>query len=167
MLEGEALRDRFEQLYLHYRRMMFYTAMRILHDEPDAEDAVHQAFLSILENFERIADLEDPKTQAYILVTTERKAIDIVREGKRFVEAEMDQLGAEYEPPGISDLSAAMERLPARYRRVMLLRYQDGYTVKELADMLGMKRGTVDKLLWRAKLRLKQLLDEEEARSVK
>ena len=135
-------------------------AMGVLHDGPDAEDAVHQAFLSVLENLEKLPDVESPKTQAYVVTVTERKAIDILREEKNYVGAEMDELGMEFQTPGANGLEDAMERLPARYREIMLLRYQQGYDTKELARMMGMRRESVEKLLWRAKTRLRQIMEE-------
>ena len=39
----------FEDLYYRYRGLMFHTANKILRNRDDAEDAVHQAFLSIAE----------------------------------------------------------------------------------------------------------------------
>ncbi len=158
--EGEADRAKFEQLYLRYRGMMLYVAMGVLHDGPDAEDAVHQAFLSVLENLEKLPEVESPKTQAYVVTVTERKAIDMLRAEKNYVEIEVEALGREFQAPGASGLEDAMERLPARYREVMLLRYQQGYDTKEMAQMMGIKRESVEKLLWRAKSRLKQIMEE-------
>lgn len=158
--EGEADRAKFEQLYLRYRGMMLYVAMGVLHDGPDAEDAVHQAFLSVLENLEKLPEVESPKTQAYVVTVTERKAIDMLREEKNYVEIEVEALGREFQAPGASGLEDAMERLPTRYREVMLLRYQQGYDTKEMAQMMGIKRESVEKLLWRAKSRLKQIMEE-------
>ena len=141
---------------------MFYVAKGILRDGPDAEDAVHQAFLSILENFEKLPEVESPKTQAYVVTVTERKAIDILRAEKSYVETEMDQFSGELPPPGESGLEEAIARLPARYREVMLLRYQQGYETKELARMMNIKQESVEKLLWRAKTRLKRIMEEDE-----
>jgi len=39
---------------------------------------VHQAFLSILENLDKISNVECPKTQSYIVIIVERKAIDTI-----------------------------------------------------------------------------------------
>lgn len=141
--------------------MMFYVAMGVLHDGPNAEDAVHQAFLSILENLEKLPEVESPQTQAYVVTVTERKAIDIIREERNYIDAEMDQLGGEHQDPGAGGLWDAMEQLPARYREVMLMRYEQGYDTKEMAQMMNMKRESVEKLLWRAKSKLKKILEEQ------
>lgn len=45
---------------------MFHVAMKILKNEFDAEDAVHQAFLSLIENLKKISDVKCPKTRASI-----------------------------------------------------------------------------------------------------
>ena len=50
MLPSPSEKDKFEQIYTLYRGLMIYIAQRILPGEADAEDAVHQAFVSIIEN---------------------------------------------------------------------------------------------------------------------
>lgn len=64
--------------------------------------------------------------------------------------------------PGDGGLSDAMSRLPAAYREVLLLRYYHGYTVREIAPMLGRKPGAVQKLLTRAKAALRKILEQED-----
>lgn len=53
MLPSPSEKDKFEQIYTLYRGLMFYIARRILPGEADAEDAVHQAFASIIENLKK------------------------------------------------------------------------------------------------------------------
>lgn len=65
-------------------------------------------------------------------------------------------------PPGDHGLADAMAALPAQYREVLLLRYEHGYAVREIAPMLGVKQDAVQKLLWRAKAALRKKLDEED-----
>lgn len=50
MIESDEDKSKFEQLYIMYKGLMFHVAMKILKNEFDAEDAVHQAFLSLIEN---------------------------------------------------------------------------------------------------------------------
>ena len=84
-------RSKFEQLYLEYRGLMFYVADQILHSEPDAEDAVHQAFLSVAENIEKIGDPSCPKTKSYLVTIAENKAIDLYRRRKRHPMVGLDE----------------------------------------------------------------------------
>ena len=177
-LETEAERDRFQALYERYRGLMFHRAMLLLRNESDAEDAVHQAFLAILEHFEKISSIDCPKTRAYVVIIAESKAdekrdrarkldqaVDQLRARKRLAsEAELEALpGPEIPLPGGSDLARAMAALPARYRQALLLRFQMGYTTRELAGLFGMTEASAGKLLWRAKQALKGKLEEVSA----
>ena len=49
MIETQEDRSVFERVYHRYRNMMYTVAYDILHNESDAEDAVHAAFVSIAE----------------------------------------------------------------------------------------------------------------------
>lgn len=160
MLDTEEDRARFEQLYTLYRDQMYCVAYRILENSHDAEDAVHQAFLSLLKNFDKISVLHCPQTRAYVVITAERKALDILRGNSRYGAEYVDELnGLEVPPPGDSGLADALARLPARYREALLLRFDCGYSTKEMAEILEMKRDSVRKLIWRARQALGELLE--------
>lgn len=64
MIETEEERDDFEKLYQEYRNLMFYAANQILHNEHDAEDAVHHAFMKIAENMKKLMSLCVQKRRA-------------------------------------------------------------------------------------------------------
>lgn len=160
----ETARDRtkFEGIYHKYRGLMFYIARQILPNQQDAEDAVHQAFLSILENLKKISDAGCPKTRAFCVIVTERKALDIIRKQKRLTGACADELrGVEIPLPGDSPLADAMAGLSARYREALLLRYDMGYSVREMAGILELNQAAVEKLIWRAKKALSRALEED------
>lgn len=166
MIESEDDRSKFEKIYERYRGLMFYTAMRILNHQQDAEDAVHQAFVSIIENLDKISEPECPKTRAYVVIITERKALDIARRKSKISYLEFDEsvFGMEAPPFETNDLAGAILRLPATYREIILLRYHYNYTTKEIAKMLGMTGSATQKALWRAKTLLNQVLDGGEKR---
>ena len=163
MIETEEQRTLFEQLYLEYRQLMFYVAKRILHSDQDAEDAVGQAFISIIENLQKISDVKCPQTRAFCVVITENKAIDILRAKKHLAKEELNEAlqGVEIPLPGDNGLADALAKLPARYREVILLHFHMGYSTRELAKLLHMTQGSVQKLLWRAKDTLKRQLEKE------
>lgn len=162
-IESPEDREKFEALYTRYRGLMFWQARRILDSDQDAEDAVHQAFLSILEHLEKISSVDCPQTRAYTVIITESKAIDILRARKRWAaEADIESLPAPEIPlEGGSALAAAMARLPARYREALLLRYDMGYTTRELGRLFALRQGSVQKLLWRAREALRRELERE------
>lgn len=165
MIESEEDKSKFEQLYLKYRWLMYSVAKSILNNEHDAEDAVHQAFLSILVNLQKIHKADCPETKSYIVIITERKAIDILRARKHITSLEFEEelSGIEITLPIDGGLADAIARLPARYREVILLRYAYGYTTKEIGKMLGRSQETVQRLLYRAKAALQNQLEKDGA----
>lgn len=164
MIESEQDRSKFERLHEKYKRLMFHVANQVLRNEQDAEDAVHEAFVSVIKNLEKISDVECPQTRSYVVIITERKAIDILRARSKVVHMDGEEAlgGIEIPPPGDGGLADAMAKLPARYREALLLRYDNGYSTKEMAQILDMKRDSVQKLIWRAKETLQKLLEQEE-----
>ena len=163
MIESEEDKSKFLEIYNQYKYLMFSVANRILKNEYDAEDAVHQAFVSIIDNLNRIGAVDCPKTRSYVVIITENKAIDIIRSRKHLAGEELNDAihGIEIPLPGDSGLADAMAKLPARYREVLMLRFDNGYNTKELAKMLGMTQGSVQKLIWRAKDALKKQLEKD------
>ena len=160
-------RDKFLVLYRTYKNLMFYVADRILGDTRDSEDVVHQAFLKILEHMDKISDPNCPQTRAFVVTIVERKAIDLYRSRQRHSQITLEeQVWAETSPgPEEScgdDLARAILCLPARYRQVLLLRYDSGYSEREIARMLSMTPANVKKTIQRAKQKLAAMLEGEE-----
>lgn len=55
MIDSEEDKSKFERIYCKYRGLLTYVARGIVGDVADAEDAVHQAFVSIIENLDKIS----------------------------------------------------------------------------------------------------------------
>lgn len=134
MLETPEEKSLFEQIYLEYRGLMYHVAYEILHNDQDAEDAVHQAFVKIVENIKKIDDPVCPKTHGYVVTIVEHQAIDQYRKRQKYQTVELIEeiqgTNAHYE--GDNDLTKCILQLPARYREMILLRYHYGYTVRKL-----------------------------------
>lgn len=163
MIETEEDRSKFEQIFYQYGGLMRYIANEILHNTHDAEDAVHDALTAIAENISKISDPKCQETRSYIVIITERKAIDIIRSRRRIVDADFNEelFGIHIPPPGDHGLADMIAKLPARYREILMLRFDHGYSTKELAKMLGMTQSGVQQLIYRAKTALKRIYEEK------
>lgn len=163
MIDSPEDQTKFEKIYNTYRFLMLHVAKQILRNYHDAEDAVHQAFISIIENIEKIIEVDSPKTRSYIVIITERKAIDLLRQNQRRNTMELNENTAGVEIPFTEDntLAAAIAKLPAHYREVLLLRYDNGFTTKEIASIFNITDSGVRKLIARAKRALQAGLAQE------
>ena len=163
MIDSPDDQEKFERVYLQYRYLMLHVAKQILQNHQDAEDAVHQAFVSIIKNIDKISSVESPETRSYIVIITERKAIDIWRRNQRHPASALDDemVGLYIPTPEDHPLAAAMAKLPAHYRQALLLRYDSGFSTREIASLLGISESGVRKLLARGKKALQTQLESE------
>jgi RNA polymerase sigma factor (sigma-70 family) len=157
-------------LYDRYGRTAYGLALRILRDEALAEDAVQEAFLTAW----RTASAYRPERsspKAWILTLTHRRAVDIVRrEQYRRTKSEEDApeaAGATAEESAIllwerKRVVQALDRLRPDERELLELAYYGGLTQAELAERLGVPRGTIKSRTYTALARLRGLLTEPE-----
>lgn len=169
ILDGEKDKNRFELLYVTYRKLMFYVANRILNDERLAEDAVHQTFLKILENFDKVGEISGHKTKSYIVTMVRNTAINLYNQRKRRATIPLEDV--EYcittEPISVAEdldhLARGVLKLPVIYKDVLALKYVQEFSNDEIAKMLDISEAAVRKRLERAKRRLEEILEREES----
>jgi len=164
MIAGDEDRRKFERLYIKYRNLMMHVALKILGNREDAEDAVHQAFVSVIQNLEKIDESQEQRTRSFVVTITENKSVDIIRKRSRVTSLEEipEPQGLVIPLPGDNGLADAIAKLPARYRNVLLLRYDNGYSTREIAKMNGMNYEAVKRLITRAKAALDKQLESME-----
>lgn len=163
-LESAEERRLFEDVYRACCGRMLALARRRLSAQADAEDAVQQSFLALVEHFSRLAKLPETQLEAYLVVTVERKCIDILRQQARRDGAPFDETAALVTPPPCGEpVADAMGRLSPRYREALLLRYGCGYDTRETAALLGLSVAAAQKTMQRAKRALQKELEKEEA----
>ena len=161
-IEGAAGKHLFEEVYAAYCGRLLTLAHRRLPERQDAEDAVHQAFLSLAEHFDRLATLPSTELEAYLTVVVERKCIDLLRQQSRLSGSPFDETIPLVTPAPCGDaLADAMGRLPPRYREALLLRHACGYSTRETAALLELSFAAAQKLLYRAREALRTELERE------
>lgn len=160
MIETPEERSKFEKLYIEYRGLMYHVAYDILKNNEDAEDVVHQAFVSVAENMKCVEDPESPRTKGYLVTIVENKAINLYNFSKRFgslSDGEDEVMGLDFEFDGGSTLAQCLAQLPARYREFIFLKYQLGFETSEVARMMQITQANASKIDQRAKKKLEAL----------
>jgi RNA polymerase sigma-70 factor (sigma-E family) len=139
----------FSELYHHRRLALVRLALLLVDDLPTAEDVVQDAFAALLHRHgRRLADLDDP--EAYLrtsVVNSARSVLRRRRTARAYIperqhhvpSADQSVLLAETHQEVIN----ALRRLTLRQREVLVLRYWSDLTEAQIADTLGVSRGTV------------------------
>lgn len=167
-------RDAFTALYDQYSRPLFATAYRILNDSSEAEDVVHDVFLSL---WNKARDFEASRGTAFswAITLTRNRAIDRLRTRKRrnellekSVPADLGyQEGHEQDASSADDLwlkekASAVRRAVAslgdEQRSALELAFFSGLTQQEIAEKLQQPLGTVKARIRRGLLKLRETL---------
>lgn len=168
MLETPEEKLKFEQIYFLYRDKMYAVAFKILHNENDAEDIVHESFKAIIENFEKINDISCHKTWNYIVTIVKNKSFTLYQKKKHhetsayedWVEVKMDFTPEKVtEEREIAEILVELIRsLPFPYKEVLYLQYYNALSGEEIAKFIDKTPAHVRKISQRAKAMLKEEL---------
>lgn len=162
LIDEEEQKEKFTVLYEMYAGLMLGIAFKYLGDRQLAEDAVHNAFISIAKNMDKVGDAESKKTRSLLLTVTRTAAIKLYNKNSREIpDGEIKTRGntgfspsaeSEYfEYADSNELKEAVKNLPDAYREPLLLRVVYGYSYKHIAKLLGISEPNCRKRVERAK----------------
>jgi RNA polymerase sigma-70 factor (ECF subfamily) len=169
--------DAFNRLVLEYQDQSFNLALRMLGDQPSAEDAVQLSFISAFEN---LRSFRGGSFRAWILRITANNCLDELRRLKRKPTADLTpedpETGEEMESPewladesmspeekiSQKELESVIQRciqaLPDEFRAVVLLVDVQGMDYQEASEVVSSPLGTIRSRLARARQRLQECL---------
>jgi len=134
---------------------MFRAAYALLGNKADAEDAVQEAFLRLVEKDPPFKDAEHEK--AWLLRVTINISKNMLKaSGRKNLPVTED---IPYENNQSFEVLHCVFALPERYRSVIHLYYYEGYSIKEIASILKLPSATVGTRLSRARSLLKATLE--------
>ncbi len=106
----------------------------------------------------------DPSRPArgWLVAVLSRLSVDRWRREQRYVPLDPGlYLKPQRRDPRLERLDACLRRLSRQQRTVVVLFYTENYTVREIAEMLGVSDGTVKTHLFRAREALRRCLEAE------
>jgi len=168
---GEPGSAAFEALVERHGPMVFLTCRNILRDEHDAQDAFQATFLILARKADSlwVRDSLGPWLHRVACRAAVRARIASSRRRffeRRSAEARRSDSAAVDREGGWDVLHEEIERLPERYRAVLVLCDLEGRTYEDAATQLACPVGTVKSRLARARDRLRRRLEGRVAASV-
>ncbi|WP_025742857.1 RNA polymerase sigma factor [Aquimarina pacifica] len=151
-----------EQLYRLYSSKLFSICLKYSSDYASAEDTLQDSFITI---FDKITQYKNKGSfEGWIKRITINTALQKYRKQKVFDiinEQQIEEVDVEVNEEEISldYLLKIIQQLPDRYRLVFTLYVLDGYSHKEVAEMLEISVGTSKSNLARARNILKEKLE--------
>lgn len=162
-LESDADRQKFIEIYEQYHVRMERTAMRILKEQSDVEDAVQNAFMQMIRHFAKIIEIPCEELPFWLISIVKNEAQAILRKNKRTVSLEDWDGFAENidDISGYTELVDLFMRLPETYRSVLELKMLHGYSDKEIAKRLGISETAVSSRATRGRMMLREIVEKE------
>lgn len=172
LLETQQDKIEFQQIYEHTYQKLIYVGKGILHNQLDAEELVHDAFVKIATDFPKYRGKSLDDMMGILFVIVKHNCINRIHERERhketLIQVDENLLGEDDDPleeiltsETASLLEKAMRELPETDRNIFTLRYYYDMSYKEIAHTLGMKAKTVDMRLFRAKKKLREWIERE------
>jgi RNA polymerase sigma-70 factor, ECF subfamily len=150
----------FHALVDRHAQRLFRLAVSLVGNATDAEDVLQETFIGAfkgLRSFEGRASVRTWLTR--ILVT---QAARWHRDRRRSRTQQMDESittsGGGAGSDASMDVNAAMQRLSPEHRQVLALREFEQMSYEEIAEVLGVPRGTVESRLHRARSEMREKL---------
>jgi RNA polymerase sigma-70 factor (ECF subfamily) len=175
VLAGET--DLFYELIRPYERGVFFSAVSILGNDADAEDAAQEAALKAYKNLARFR--RESKFSTWLIQIAINEAKMRLRKDRRHLYESLDDRQqtdeGDYIPTDFADwreipsealeqsqlreaLNQALSALPEKYRTVMILRDVQQMSIAETAKALGISEENVKTRTSRARLQMRDSL---------
>ena len=150
-------------LYEEYYSMMLGVCLRYSNNEEDAQDIMHEGFIKVFNNIRKYQT--GTSLSAWIRRIMINTAIDFYRKNIRRRTEDIEQAHSlsTQEADAISrcsekEILEAVQKLPPAYRTVFNLYIIEGYSHKEVGNLLNISESTSRSNLVKARIKLKKLL---------
>ena len=158
--------SRFAELYeQHFHRVYAYVARRV-RDRAEVQDLTAQVFHRALANLGKFKWKGSPFAAWLYRIASNA----IADQAKQKMRESSDQPNPSSQSSAAPDLEAvercarlfsAVDKLPEDQRRVIVMRFADEKSIREIADELGRSEGAVKQLQFRAVENLRNRLNEK------
>lgn len=147
-----------EKVIEEYSDLILRVAFTYMKNMADAEDIIQEIFLKLVEDFPSFNSDEHKK--AWLIRVTINLCKNRLKSVwfSRTVPIYDSSISFSHEEKFVLD---AVLELPLKYRRVIFLYYHEGYSIREISNILGIKEPTISSQLQRARLQLKSKLKED------
>lgn len=161
---GAARRTRFDQVVTVLYMDMYRYAAWLCRDPGIAEEVVQEALLRAWKSLDALR--EDGAAKQWLLTIVRRENARYF-ERKRLETVDIDELTqaqaamiAETDDSDRDEIREAIYRLEDDYREPLVLQVLMGHSTRDIAELMGINQGAVLTRLHRARIKLKDIVDE-------
>lgn len=154
----------FEELYERYSGRVYRKCLSFVKDEAKAEDFTHDIFLKLI--FKLSSYNENARFSTWLYSITYNYCMDQLRINKKRAEVYADEslevaddtdLNTMFEEPEVEirRLKKAMERLTTEEKSILMMKYQDDLSIREISDVFNITESATKMRLLRSREKLR------------
>jgi RNA polymerase sigma-70 factor, ECF subfamily len=161
----------FSELFDRFGNKIFRTALRMLKEEQSAQDALQETFLNVFRAARHFRG--DSKVGTWINRIAINVCLEMIRKNRRHdqrLDEDISENATLPDEQGMNPFDTieqaeigyrvqrALARLGRKHRPVVRMHDLEGYTIREIAEKLGVAEGTIKSRLFYGREELKRLL---------
>lgn len=175
MIDTKQERKKMTELYEEHKYALIIYAKKITGSQHIAEDAVHNAFVSIINKKEKYLKLDYLDFRRASVIIVRNNCIDMLRKQKSFfnksieeleIFLESDEVPVDEQVIFLSEyelIRKHMNSIDEISRQVLIMKYILSMSYKEIGEELGITPKHVDTRIMRAKEKVRRLINMEKA----
>lgn len=142
-----------EQIDLHADDVLRYLAKNIKDGEV-AKDILQDTFVSLWENKEKV---EPSKIKSWLFTVAHNNMLKLFRYNKIRQNSFIEENSSESNLENTQLIDQLLKQLPDRMRQCLMLKDWQGFSIKEISEILDISEENVKVNIFRAKVKLKEL----------
>jgi RNA polymerase sigma-70 factor (ECF subfamily) len=155
-------KEAYKYIVLKYMKKAYYIALGFLHNEQDALDASQEAFIKAYKNIKSF-DL-NRKFFPWFYQIVRNICLEKIRKKKKASEIPLNGIRILESPEKDREMKEVLwkgiDELPMEQKEIIILRYFQGFSYQEIAQILNKPIGSVMSSLYYAKRKLKKELEK-------
>lgn len=168
--DSEEDKQLFTNIYIKYEAYLLKVATDKLYDKSYIQDCIQDTFFELSHSFERFKEISDEnKQKSYLITICKRCAIKINNKNDTNCisiediaeENIINNLSYNYCEENISYITEVICKMDEKYSEPLIMKYVDGYSLKEISIKLGITVATVKQRLFRGKEKINNYLRME------
>ncbi len=153
----------FEEIYERYANKVYRKCYSFVYNQEKAEDLTHDIFLKLVVKIGTYK--ESSKFSTWLYSITYNYCMDQIRVNKKKTEVPLqdnydmsdEDDDSEMMDFHSSELNKSMKQMPSEERMLLQMKYQEEFSIKEIADTLKISESAVKMRLMRSKDKLKRI----------
>lgn len=171
LIETEEDRISFEDMYKRTYLRLLYVAKSILLNQPDAEEAVHDVYVKLADNFSLYRGWPLYEITGLGVIMTRNLCLNRIRSKRRHRESPIEiceyicseddtVLDDIVREETLDELKCAIRELERKEKDILVLRYYYKFSYKQIGKVFDMKEKTVEVRLRRTKAKLRNIMEK-------